>query len=159
VFVAPKNMRISDSCRGFSLVELLVSITLLALLAGLGLVKYNTYNQQQVVVQAASDLKNNLRLIQNKALSGEKDCSGTLEGYEVTFGTTSYTYCSRCSGGASGTSQTYNLPDPVQFTLVPTSLFFKVLAQGVLINGSSQIDVTAYGRTESVAVSSLGEIR
>lgn len=152
-------MRNKNSSHGFTLIELLIAMALLSLLSGIGLVKYNAYNQQQVVIQVAGDLKNNLRFIQSKALSEEKDCLGALEGYEVTFGALYYRYRSRCSGGIYGLYKTYNLPSPVQITAAPNSLFFRILAQGVLINGASQIDISGYGRTESVTVSAIGQIR
>jgi len=49
----------------------------MAILFGLGVAKYIEFNRRQTVVQAANELKANLRLTQDKALSAEKDCRAT----------------------------------------------------------------------------------
>ena len=145
-------------CLGFTLIELLVVISLMTVLFTIGVAKYNQFNRLQVIKQAALNLKTNLRLVRDKALAGEKDCSGTLDGYEVTFSSNSYTFRSKC-GENYGSAKTINLPSSVSVTSSPDSVIFKVLGQGVIINGSSSIILSSYGVDQAVSLTSMGEIK
>jgi prepilin-type N-terminal cleavage/methylation domain-containing protein len=84
---------------GFTLIELLITISIMGLLLTIGLVYYQDFNRRQIVVQAAGDLKNNLRLAQSKALAGEKEgCVGTFGGYQVDFSSDEYVISVLCDG-------------------------------------------------------------
>src|SRR4030042_3903407 len=81
------------TCPGFTLIELLVVFSVIAILFTIGFASYQSFNRKQIVVQAAKELKENLRLAQNKASVGEKPtgCTGTLNGWQVAFsGDSSY---------------------------------------------------------------------
>src|SRR3990167_2041470 len=58
--------------RGFTLIELLVVITLFAITSTLITASYTTFERNQRIRNAAQTLKNDLRLVQNKALAGDK---------------------------------------------------------------------------------------
>jgi Tfp pilus assembly protein FimT len=102
----------------------------MGLLLTIGYAYYQNFNRRQIVVQAAKDLKNNLRLAQSKALAGEKPtgCSTSLQGYRVTFSSGSYSIAAIC-GGTPG-SESYPFVG-VTKTVGPNSLLFKVLSRGV----------------------------
>lgn len=111
-------LRCKQSC-GFTLIELLIVIAVISILATIGVPVFTTFNKNQTLKNAASELKSNLRFAQNKAVSGDKSgCSGTLVGWYATFtstgaNATSYNLTSRCkiSGTESdGQSKTYSLP-------------------------------------------------
>src|SRR3989344_9089026 len=65
--------------RGFTIIELLVVISLLGITTTLVSAAYLSFERRARVKSAALDLKSNLRLAQNKALSGDKGVPGTSE--------------------------------------------------------------------------------
>lgn len=66
------NSTIQQFNNGFSLIELLVVIGLFGLAASLVTASYLGFEKGQRVKNAAAQLKSDLRLVQNKALSGDK---------------------------------------------------------------------------------------
>ena len=99
----------------FTLIELLVVITLFGIVSTLITASYTTFERNQRIRNAAQTLKNDLRLVQNKALAGDKgansECpqTSTLVGWYVKFDTTSgqtssYTYAGVCNTGGTETS-------------------------------------------------------
>ena len=95
---------------GFTLIELLVVITLFGITSSLITASYTTFEKNQRIKNAAQTLKNDLRLVQNKALAGDKgansECSigDTLAGWYVTFDTaqtSTYTYAMVCNIGGN----------------------------------------------------------
>lgn len=150
-------------CPGFTLVELLVVASIMAILFSLSTAYYNQFNRSQILNQAVLELKNNLRLAQSMALTGEKPSSGcasplTLDGYQVNFSANLYRIQAKCSGALAGTEKVFNLSSAVAFQPVPAvPVLFKVLAGGV--TGSGPITLSAFGTTKTVTVTSTGEIR
>lgn len=145
---------------GFTLIELLVAVSIIGIIFGIGVAKYQEFNRRQILFQAAEELKSNLRLAQDKALAGEKDCTGDLEGYRVTFSTTSYSFRSQCSEG-DGPEATFSYYGETQMTSGPSSILFKVLGLGTDVAGTVQIRLELSGVTgeETIMVSGAGEIR
>lgn len=155
------------NCPGFTLIEMLVVVAIIAFLVSLGISAYNQFNRRQIVTQAALDLKNNLRMAQNKAFSGEKTCTpGALDGYEVYFSASSYYYRAKC-GGDYSPGMTFSLPSTVSITGLPdlpspNPILFKVLGQGTNVNGSTTITLTGFNdstNTQTITVTASGEIK
>lgn len=69
---------------GFSLIELLVTATVLSLLISMGLASYLSFNERQSVLSEAEELKQFVLSAQSKASSGSlpSGCSELL-GYEI----------------------------------------------------------------------------
>ena len=147
--------------KGFTLIELLVSITILGILLGIGIAAYNEFNKTQTVKQVALNLKNDLRQAQNKAMAGEKPASGcgVLNGYEVSFTATSYSFYAKCSPGPSyGTATSGTLPTSVNLAVSPAGpVLFKVLGQGV--DTTKTICVTGFGKLYKLFITTSGEIQ
>ncbi len=146
---------------GFTLIELMVSVTLLLLLSGLLVAGYNNYNSAQVVVQTAATLKNNLRAVRTSATSGVKPegCSELL-GYEVDFpNAVAYTSGARClSGGATaivGTVTSYTLPVGVRFAVVPQSILFSSPDGGA---SDQIIELRGSNKSVKLSVSASGSV-
>lgn len=146
-------------CPGYTLVELLLVISFIALLASFGMAKYIQFNRRQIVVQAAQELKSNLRFAQDKALAGEKPtgCTGALSGHKLEFlNNRDYKIVAVC-GGDINVKTGLTLGSNVTKTSGPSSILFKVLAQGVV--GYGTINISGYGITQTITVTEAGEIK
>ena len=143
---------------GFSLFELLMAMAIIMLVGGTLLSTYDKFDKSQKVKQAAATFRNNLRLAQTKALSGQKPESGCsqLSGYSITFTGTTYTTQARCTEGLVGTASTVSLPSGVTFSPVPTELLFRVLTQGV--DTAVTISLTGFAKTVQIVISVSGDI-
>lgn len=142
---------------GFTLIELLISMSIMALLFGIGVARYLGFNQSQTIKQAAQKLKSDLRSAANKAITGEKNGCGTLDGYRVSFTSGEYVTSAACSGETFIAVNTVNLPTGVTFNPLPSSIFFKVLGQGA--NSATTITLSGFGRSETMTVNISGEIQ
>lgn len=60
---------------GFTLIELIVSLTIITVLAGMILAGYARFHQRQSLVSAGQNFKNILTDAQSRAVSSEVDCS------------------------------------------------------------------------------------
>lgn len=60
---------------GFTLIEILIAVTILVILMSLSYAGYSKLNQRQKLVTAGETLKNLLRDAQSRAFNGEVDCS------------------------------------------------------------------------------------
>jgi prepilin-type N-terminal cleavage/methylation domain-containing protein len=161
---------------GFTLIELMVSITILIVISGLGVASYNTFNHKQILDQSINTLRSDLSLAQNKALSGEKPAgwcsSDKLNGYKLSFfsggicSNWGYVVKAVCSNGAvtSSTVKQICFQSPVSVTLGP-DVFFRVVGQGVEMPDSppnqTKVTVTlsAFNQSSSISVSQQGNIR
>lgn len=141
----------------FTIIELLIAMSIMVLLFGIGVAKYVSFNQSQTIKQAAQKLKSDLRVVANKAITGEKNGCGTLDGYQVSFISGQYSISSACSGGTFIAVNAVNLPTGVSFNPLPSPVLFKVLGQGV--SSATTITLSGFGRTEIVTVNISGEIQ
>lgn len=148
---------------GFTLIELLVGISVITILFTISVAKYNEFNRRQILVQAAQELKSNLRLAQSKALAGEKPsgwCANpgqSLEGWRLSFdGSSAYSIKAVCTGDLEASFKTVTLPSSVT-RLSGTSVLFKVLAQGV--EAETSFTLSGYGESRKVTVTTTGEIK
>jgi len=75
---------------GFTLIELIIVVTVILVISVVTLLNYNAYTDKQRVKQAGLTLRSDLRSTQTKATAGQKPvvCSeATLVSYQVTFST------------------------------------------------------------------------
>ncbi len=138
--------------KGFTLIELIVTITIVLLLSGGAIVQYNAFTDNQRLKQAALTLKSNFRFAQSKAASGTKPASGCSElvGWDVRFSSsTSYEIQAQCTPqGSVGEITVATLPAGITFSPVPATITFRVLNQGVRTNPT----VTLVGRLKSYQI-------
>ncbi len=141
---------------GFTLIEIIVSITLLLVLSGLFMAGYNGFNSSQTVKQAASTLVRNLQAVRTKAASGNKSAGcDTLIGYIVKFPDSgSYTARALCQSGEVGDTESYLLPAGVLFSPTPGSVTFYALNRGA--SADRTITLTGFGTTSVVSVFTSG---
>ncbi|MEK7166140.1 MAG: prepilin-type N-terminal cleavage/methylation domain-containing protein [Patescibacteria group bacterium] len=123
---------------GFTLLEIMVAISVIALLASMGYVSYQEFNRRQALIGANQTFRSNLRDIQSKASSGVKPTSGvcnspnTLTGYQVSYiNSTQYRSEAFCSAGATGIQVTYTLASGLQFHSSFATFQFRGLGLGL----------------------------
>lgn len=133
---------------GFTLVELIVVVVIILTLTGFGIVSYNKFNQKQALTQTAFEIRNNLRDAQNRALSGDKDCS-KCKGADAICGTaddlvldnwsftktsaTSYAISGSCNSQPFSTNytKTFTLASGLQFNVSTTTpILFRPISAG-----------------------------
>lgn len=147
--------------KGFTFIEMVVSVSIILLLAGGVIAGYNGFNDRQIVAQAAATVKSDLRAVSASASTGRKpeNCE-TLVGYKVQFtAPDSYTSQAVCSAGGveslTGQIFAYVLSRGVQFYPgVPTPIVFFVLNRGA--SGAQTITVRRNGISASISVSASG---
>lgn len=142
--------------RGFSLIEFLVVISIFGIAASLITASYLNFERNQKVRSTALQLKNDLRLTQNRALSGDKGPGGacastsTLGGWYLvaTTGQTAYSIGGDCLTGVNetiffetlGSAKTVKLPLDTKINKIfycagdlvqPIAVLFRPLKGGV----------------------------
>lgn len=145
--------KIHEACqparwRGFTLIELIITIAVSMLLVGGAVAGYNSFNDTQVLKQAGLSLKNNLQFASVKAQAVDKPVSDCTEliGYRVTFTSSSYSIAAQCTEGALA-MQTIALPSGFTFSPVPADITFVVLTRRLL--SDTQTDIIIVGRSGS----------
>lgn len=155
-------MESASRSAGFTLIEIIVSVTLLLLLSGFFIANYNGFSNAQTVRQAASDLISNLQAARTSASAGVKPAGcDTLVGYIVNFPTpTAYTASALCLVGGSeqsvGTLNSYTLPTGVTFSPTPQAVTFYALDRGA--SADQTISVTGAGTTMKVSILASGVV-
>ncbi|MDO8620792.1 MAG: prepilin-type N-terminal cleavage/methylation domain-containing protein [Candidatus Levybacteria bacterium] len=159
---------------GFTLIELIVAFSVIALLSTVGIASFVSYSRNQALVVSAKDLVNTLNLAKSRSLSQvlePSQCSGqSLIGYEVRLcglltsscpplADYSYELNVVCSGIIVPPIETKKLPPGVSFdnATQTTSFLFPILTGGV--KGSGAIVLSGYGQTKTVTVSNSGVIQ
>lgn len=165
------------SQRGFTLIEIIVVFTIIAVLSVIGVASFANYSRRQTVDNAAQDLSSFLVIAKSRAISQVKpttqiaqcDANSILNGYKVVLCPTSssdvlcssagtYVLGVRCSN-VDYRIQSGTLPKNVTFNPTPTStsFFYPVISSGVV--GSGTISLSGYGYVKTVIVDSVGGIR
>ncbi len=146
---------------GFTLLEIMISITIIGLLFTAGLARYMDFNKTQTLKSSVLDLKNNLRDIQAKANSGVKPtgCTGTFIGYVVHYiSTTQYNVYADCIT-TNGAIKTYTLIAGTKFNASFADITFLALNKGVSPAPTTiTIKHTVNNKTVNLNITASGEI-
>ena len=143
---------------GFTLIELMVSVTIMLLLVGGGIASYVSFNDRQTLVTSAHRVETYLRSAQKKARVGDRPATCTVfDGYAVrlTSGSDLIELIAQCGVANNITVQTDHLSGDV----VPVSdqtIRFAGLHGGV--QGAGTINLTDGDQTYSIIVTEGGEI-
>lgn len=155
--------------KGFTLVELLVALGIIAVVFGLSFVAYREFSRRQQLAEAANVFKSNLFLAQQRALSGERSICATgevLNGYRVYFDNpASYKVFADCGRSWPQTwddqlIKSVNLPSGITKSAGPSDIYFKVLAQGTVFDKDQTVVFTqvSTGKTLTVTITKTGSI-
>lgn len=159
-----KNSSLKSRSNGFTMIELIVVFSVMAVLSTVGIASFASFSRAQVLQQAANDLVNVLNTAKTRAASQIKpsilQCNnGILESYKVVINDPSankYTLYAVCSGSSVG-AMTTTLPLNVSFnSAAVTSIIYPVLTGGV--NGAGNIVLSSYSLTKTINISSVGNI-
>lgn len=152
---------------GFTLIEILIAISIMTILFSLGLAQYMKFNRQQILNQAILTLKSNLVQARDSALAGKKACSGTFDGVLVEFrdelGNLSdkkYKISASCNDGTDLEliGEIHQYPSEIKKTGGPEEILFKTLTGGTNLNEEKTISLFAYEKTAKVKVTPDGNI-
>jgi len=151
------QIRKINKINGFSLIELMISITILMLIVGGGLASYITFNEKQQLSGAAKELQTYFRSAQSRARSGDvPPACGTLSGYNVQMFQDDSTVTTRavCSSGNIITSEHSLTGGVTPSTNIDVT--FNVLKGGV--TGAQNITLSLGSRSYTFKVTAGGEI-
>jgi len=171
---------ISKACNGFTIIEILATVTIMGILFTIGIVSYTSFNRKQMVVQSAKNIINTLRLAQSKALNGEKDTSvcgtvvatmKTLDAWYFEVSANSYEIYGKCLGLADEFGgKNFDLPtaSPLSYSItqigtspLPPIRFIRFLPITGATNGRYTICITGFADaayTYKISVEKMGEI-
>lgn len=152
--------------RGYTLIEVLIVLSVMGVLFGIGYAGYRDFSRRQEISGIAKSIEGNLRKAQQNALSGVKPdvlvCkSQTLVGYDFYMVSGSeYQIRANCTGGYAVVLDV-NLPASEMISMEDNPILFNVLGNGTNITGSTVITVTqtATGQTVQITVGSGGDIQ
>lgn len=154
--------------QGFSLIELLVAISIAGTLIALGIANYRGYSQRQSLESVVRSVKSDFRLAQEYASIGKKptvcDSNSTLSGYRFErVDNQSYKISAVCPPiSPNPVIKTANLPSGYTYSLSPTSITFKALSMGLEdfgITGNAYFTINdSLGNSKSISISPKGTI-
>ena len=147
--------------KGFTLIEILISLTIIGLLFGFGFANFRDYSQRQQLLSVARNIQGELRLIQGKASAGEKPIGcDTLSSYSFLINAASYQIAAVCGSG-NMIIKTEDLPSGITLTATGDNpVLFKILGQGIAGEGVViSLTQTGTSNVTAVTVTKGGEIK
>jgi len=145
--------------KGFTLVELMVVVSITAVLGALGLAGFANYNKTQTLQASSSEVAGMLNLAKSRAQSQIKpsECSGDLESYVVKIVTPNkYSLFFHCTDNEIE-MQAKTLPPSLGFES-DVNLTFPVLIGGVKQAGQITISDSNGVNEKVIEVDSLGRV-
>ena len=159
--------------KGFTLVEMLVTISIVTLLSGVGFAAFVSHSRTQAVEQAANDLKEGVKKAKFNTVSFIKPdvsgCPNPFTGYHMHFCVASKASCSNIydfevdsqysytDAACSLPVYRYKLPQNVSYGAGSTCRDIRIASISNLTNGTTlpcQIVVSAYGITKTLSIDS-----
>ena len=132
------NMSLPKYSKGFTLLELLISISIIGIIAGGIIPSFSGYIKNQNLQQAQEQFKSELRTVQNKALTGslsDLQISGSYAQYwgvsfpddsgslvNIFVSTTNTT----CSGATVIDKGSFTIPNKILYYYAPNCIFFNI---------------------------------
>lgn len=152
--------------KGFTIIELIISMAIMGVLFTVGYANFREYSQQQILERSVLTIEGDIRLAQQLARSGKKiGTCDVLNGYRFyVTGVNSYRIDAVCSNGFPNErieSSVFVQTDTTISTPSPNPIIFFVLARGTNISDSTPaiIDITHQptGNTKTIVISSSGD--
>ncbi len=134
-------MQTANRKSGYTLIELLVGLTIISIVFSIGFAGYRDFSRRQTVVGVTKSIISDLRNAQQLALIGQKpDTCTRLSGYTFTaVSSTNYTISANC---INGNIEVKNIVLPTNITISLGSIMFKVLGQGTNLSAAYTFTIT-----------------
>ncbi len=119
--------------KAYTLIELLIVISITAIVFGVGIAGYREFSRRQALTGILKQVKADLRLAQQLSLSGQKPSDVTcvkLDSYTFTSSGPGYQIIATCINPATVTSIVKDVTMPQDTTISNGSVKFKILGQG-----------------------------
>lgn len=151
--------------KSFTIVELIVVLSIIAIFLGLGMANYQNYQQETLLKQESKNFVENFELTKKKAFSSELydlNCIN-FNGYRLVINpdNKSYDIFFGCNNSYSKI-QTFNLPENIVFQSIPVSNFyFPPMLDGFFINQvvNLRIKNNSTGKCVNVFINRKGVVR
>lgn len=152
--------------QAYTLIEILVALTIVGLLFGVGYVSFRDFSRRSAISGAAKKIQGDLRLAQGMALAGQKpsDCIANLDGYRFkVINSTEYKIEAIC-GNVTSVTKDVEISSDLSLTISPAPpILFKVLGSGTDIGDGnvSTLTLTQAGTSNKIdiVITSGGEIK
>lgn len=156
---------ITNNRSGYTLIEILVGITIVGIVFLSGYVAFREFSRRQAIRSASRQIIADMRLAQAQAFAGKKpdtsvcNSPNVLQGYNFRVtSTTSYEVTVQCSGGTD-IIKTADLPSIVTLQApAQNPMLFKILGQGTNFGANQSLRVTVYGLTQTISITTGGSI-
>lgn len=128
--------------RGFTLIELIIVITIITLFSGLTIAQFNSFSEKQKLKTEAQKFASMLELARKKTIAHNTipSCVDNFNGYKVTFSPNSYSLSYCCAGDCTYSSiQSVNLPSAIQLVGSIDHIQFVPNFQGTDLTASKDI--------------------
>jgi prepilin-type N-terminal cleavage/methylation domain-containing protein len=144
----------------FTLVELMIVLSVTATLSAIGIAGYIDFNRSQLVSQTAKKIVQDLRLAQSLALNIQKpDVCGKLESYTFSLSAGTYSISADCFTPAYNKNPVKSQSLGSGFDLTGFSkIKFMILHQGIEFTGGRTLTVSAFGKSKVITVDEGGMI-
>src|SRR3990167_3337050 len=148
--------------RGFTMIELLVVMSVIIFISSAGVASFSGFNDTQKLQNATFDVSSLLQTAKSEAQSQVKPsstiCSGSLESYKVKFPINNphaYNLAVKCSGSTSSYDFPLKIvPDSINIWSSDPVYTFNVLTGYVSETGT--VTITAGGKTKSINIGGQG---
>lgn len=159
--------------RGYTLIEILVALTILSVVFAVGFAGFRDYSRRQELETLTRQLRGDLAKAREDALAGIKStsasCNGTntLNGHGFSVGSSLgvyfYRFFYQCTGGTV-LNRTINIPTGYTINWSPNTYFyFRSVGQGTSMTAGTSTTITitqtSTSATSSVTVDSTGNIQ
>jgi len=150
--------------KGFTLVELLVVIGIIAIVTGSGLAGWSRFREKSLINSVNAKLKTQLRLVRARAINGDKPTTGcqVLDGYQVREASGNdlevIACCDGCcqSGSCSGAVEVIQIDEAISATFNNFPVMFLTLSGAA--DHTASIELVYFDQTRTITISSSGEI-
>ncbi len=170
-----KSFNLFKKSSGYTLVEILVALTIVGLIFGIGYVNFRDFSRRQALAGVVRKIKGDLRVAQEDATSGQKPndpfnrcvdptdvTKPLLNGYNFSvLNAQTYVIQAACSGGTVEVKRV-QISSDISISMSSPSILFKILGQGTNIGATpASITLTQAGTNSQavITVSSGGEIK
>lgn len=152
--------------RGYTLIEILIALSITALIFGLGYVGYRDFSRRQLVNSAAQTLVGDLRLAQEQSIAGKKPTGCVvLDGYKVFVDVAAkeYTISANCSD-QDYLVKTVSISPQIVLTAPTTNpIIFRPIGLGTNIPMNTSVTIVlshpGINYSNSVTIGSGGDIQ